>query len=261
MPRNGKAVLNEYVPFAVCLSLLWYCGRLITGQLRCGGVLEAVRVSRAGYPNRISYDGFAERYGVLFPDAYQDAVKRAKASGRTDKDQSKLVVQALCAVAAKAIINSPDYALPDDAKNTTDEAARAGLQVGRTKVFMRAPSFDVLEGFRLRRFKAAATSIQTQFRRWINHKKYTALKRATIRIQCIYRMHIAFLALKTLREDRARRRLQRVARGCLIRMRVRRYVRAVRKLQAAHRGKKDRHLVLEIRRNRAATKIQSTVRM
>ena len=37
----------------------------VVDQLRCGGVLEAVRVSRAGYPTRYPHDVFLNRYGVL----------------------------------------------------------------------------------------------------------------------------------------------------------------------------------------------------
>lgn len=37
----------------------------IVEQLRCGGVLEAVRVSRAGYPTRYPHDVFLARYYIL----------------------------------------------------------------------------------------------------------------------------------------------------------------------------------------------------
>jgi myosin-5 len=37
----------------------------IVEQLRCGGVLEAVRVSRAGYPTRYPHDVFMARYYIL----------------------------------------------------------------------------------------------------------------------------------------------------------------------------------------------------
>jgi len=37
----------------------------IVEQLRCGGVLEAVRVSRAGYPTRYPHDVFLARYFIL----------------------------------------------------------------------------------------------------------------------------------------------------------------------------------------------------
>ena len=39
--------------------------RMIVDQLRCGGVLEAVRVSRAGYPTRYPHDVFKARYSFL----------------------------------------------------------------------------------------------------------------------------------------------------------------------------------------------------
>jgi hypothetical protein len=38
---------------------------MIVEQLRCGGVLEAVRVSRAGYPIRETHDVFKARYNFL----------------------------------------------------------------------------------------------------------------------------------------------------------------------------------------------------
>ena len=39
--------------------------KMIVEQLRCGGVLEAVRVSRAGYPTRYPHDVFKARYSFL----------------------------------------------------------------------------------------------------------------------------------------------------------------------------------------------------
>eukprot|EP00980_Cylindrotheca_fusiformis_P004324 scaffold921_cov126-Cylindrotheca_fusiformis.AAC.3 len=41
----------------------------IVQQLRCGGVLEAVRVSRAGYPTRYPHDVFTARYYILGPES------------------------------------------------------------------------------------------------------------------------------------------------------------------------------------------------
>ena len=38
---------------------------MIIDQLRCGGVLEAVRVSRAGYPTRYPHNVFKARYYIL----------------------------------------------------------------------------------------------------------------------------------------------------------------------------------------------------
>lgn len=64
--------INETRPhFVRCIkpndrneATLWH-GRRVLSQLRCGGVLEAVRVSRAGYPNRLSHDAFIARYRII----------------------------------------------------------------------------------------------------------------------------------------------------------------------------------------------------
>lgn len=37
-------------------------------QLRCGGVLEAIRISCAGYPSRKPIEEFFDRFGLLSPD-------------------------------------------------------------------------------------------------------------------------------------------------------------------------------------------------
>ncbi|CAH9071085.1 unnamed protein product [Cuscuta europaea] len=41
---------------------------LVLQQLRCCGVLEVVRISRSGYPTRMSHQKFARRYGFLLLD-------------------------------------------------------------------------------------------------------------------------------------------------------------------------------------------------
>ncbi|WPK26885.1 hypothetical protein PUMCH_004253 [Australozyma saopauloensis] len=38
---------------------------LVLSQLRCNGVLEGIRIARAGFPNKMSYEDFFERYSIL----------------------------------------------------------------------------------------------------------------------------------------------------------------------------------------------------
>jgi myosin heavy subunit len=43
--------------------------QLILDQLRCGGVLEGIRIVRKGFPNRVLYQEFRQRYQLLTPGA------------------------------------------------------------------------------------------------------------------------------------------------------------------------------------------------
>lgn len=46
----------------------FYDQKLVLQQLRCCGVLEVVRISRSGFPTRMSHQKFARRYGFLLLD-------------------------------------------------------------------------------------------------------------------------------------------------------------------------------------------------
>lgn len=56
--------------------------KMIVDQLRCGGVLEAVRVSRAGYPTRYPHDVFKARYYILGDAKDRKPVNPVKKWGR-----------------------------------------------------------------------------------------------------------------------------------------------------------------------------------
>ena len=78
---------------------------IIADQLRCAGVLEAIRVSRVGFPHRFYHDEFLQRYGIL---AKSYALDKRKPSG----DQ--------CVAALKALTPQILRALESDGEESDD---------------------------------------------------------------------------------------------------------------------------------------------
>lgn len=58
-----------------------FSGPLVLDQLRCNGVLEGIRIARTGFPNRLPFTEFRQRYEVLcqgMPKGYLDGQSAAK---------------------------------------------------------------------------------------------------------------------------------------------------------------------------------------
>jgi myosin-5 len=43
--------------------------QMVVEQLRCAGVIEAIRISRAGFPHKVTHAEFTTRFGLLAPSA------------------------------------------------------------------------------------------------------------------------------------------------------------------------------------------------
>uniref|UniRef100_A0A672UKU4 Myosin-7 n=1 Tax=Strigops habroptila TaxID=2489341 RepID=A0A672UKU4_STRHB len=106
---------------------------LVMHQLRCNGVLEGIRICRKGFPNRILYGDFRQRYRILNPAAipegqFIDSRKGAeKLLGSIDIDHSQ-------------------------------------YKFGHTKVFFKAGLLGQLEEMRDERLSRIITRIQAQAR-------------------------------------------------------------------------------------------------
>lgn len=110
---------------------------LVLDQLRCNGVLEGIRIARTGFPNRLPFVEFRQRYEVLckdLPKGYLDGQ-----------------------VAAKLILE----------RLNLDSAL---YRVGLTKVFFRAGVLAELEEQRDALIREIITQFQSTARGWIQRR-------------------------------------------------------------------------------------------
>ncbi|KAG7592025.1 Myosin head motor domain [Arabidopsis thaliana x Arabidopsis arenosa] len=142
-------------------------------QLRCGGVLEAIRISCAGYPTRLAFYDFLDRFGLLAPEVLE---------GNYDDK-----------VACQMIL---------DKKGLRD------YQVGKTKIFLRAGQMAELDARRAEVLGNAARVIQRQFRTCMARKNYRSIRNAAIVLQSFLRGEIARTVHKKLRIEAAALRFQ-----------------------------------------------------
>ena len=98
LKSNDKLVPYEFVP------------SIIADQLRSGGVLEAVRVSRVGFPQRYLHDVFLRRYSIL-------GVKELEKARRTRQND-------MCEVLVNAVVPQ----IRDKQNNTRENKKRITIQ-------------------------------------------------------------------------------------------------------------------------------------
>ncbi|CAK4650621.1 unnamed protein product [Aphanomyces euteiches] len=160
----------------------------VVEQLRCSGVLEAVKISRAGYPVRMPHGTFAQQYHALAPRAPRDDIHQLAAS----------------------LSRLEDLAVP---------AAIPPFQVGATKIFMVQDAYQHLNRLKVLLYAASIQGIQRVARGWLARHRVRHLKRAIVRLQTWSRSTLA---------QKRYRAMQRAARltlaACSIQRNVRRFV-------------------------------------
>ncbi|VFQ81338.1 unnamed protein product [Cuscuta campestris] len=142
-------------------------------QLRCGGVLEAIRISCAGYPTRRTFYEFLLRFGVLAPEVL--------AGNHDDK------------VACEMILG---------------KMGLKGFQIGKNKIFLRAGQMAELDARRAEVLGNAARIIQRQIRTYITRKEFFALRHAAVQMQSCWRGMLACKLYEQLRCEAAALKIQ-----------------------------------------------------
>eukprot|EP00064_Thunnus_orientalis_P020191 superscaffoldBa00005422_g20323 len=106
---------------------------LVMHQLRCNGVLEGIRICRKGFPNRIQYGDFKQRYRILNPNAIPEGQFIDNKKG------------------AEKLLGSLDI-------------DHEQYKLGHTKVFFKAGLLGLLEEMRDDRLALILTGIQARAR-------------------------------------------------------------------------------------------------
>ncbi|KAH7517473.1 hypothetical protein FEM48_Zijuj09G0068600 [Ziziphus jujuba var. spinosa] len=194
-------------------------------QLRCGGVMEAIRISCAGYPTRKTFDEFVDRFGLLAPEVLD---------GSSDE------------VAA--------------CKSLLEKVGLEGYQIGKTKVFLRAGQMAELDTRRSEVLGKSASIIQRKIRSYLARKSFVLLRRSAIQIQSACRGQLARQVYEGMRREASSLMIQRDWRMYTARKAYREIHCSAVSIQTGMRGMAARNELRFRRQTRAAIIIQSQCR-
>ncbi|XP_072769181.1 uncharacterized protein myh14 isoform X3 [Nerophis lumbriciformis] len=137
---------------------------LVLDQLRCNGVLEGIRICRQGFPNRIPFQEFRQRYEILTPNA----IPRTFMDG---KQASELMI--------KALELDPNL-----------------FRVGQSKVFFRAGVLAHLEEERDLKITDTIIRFQSAARGYLARKAFMKKQQQLGALRVMQRNCAAYLKLR-----------------------------------------------------------------
>nr|XP_020473206.1 myosin-10-like isoform X4 [Monopterus albus] len=137
---------------------------LVLDQLRCNGVLEGIRICRQGFPNRIPFQEFRQRYEILTPNA----IPRTFMDG---KQASELMIKAL----------ELDHNL---------------YRVGQSKIFFRAGVLGHLEEERDLKITDIIIRFQSAARGYLARQAFVKKQQQMSSVRVMQRNCAAYLKLR-----------------------------------------------------------------
>lgn len=143
-PNNDKHALRMDMP-------------CVLQQLRYLGMLDTIRIRQKGYPVRLRFQHFVERYRHM--------MKSPLPRGTPYRDLCRSVLETI----PQTGIEGPDF------------------QLGATRVFLREAIHRILESNRSERLKDAAIVIQRNARKLLAKKHLLRRKRAATKIQSVWK--------------------------------------------------------------------------
>ncbi|XP_069105456.1 myosin-VIIa-like isoform X1 [Argopecten irradians] len=192
-------------------------------QLRYSGMMETIRIRRAGYPIRHRFSDFVDRYRLLAPGI-----------GPSHKENCRQASEKICGT----VLVGKDY------------------QMGKTKVFLKDAQDVYLEQQRELALTAKILVLQKTIRAWHCRRKFLKIKTGSIIIQKMWRQYLERRRFVLMKQGYMR--LQAVVRSRLLTAQFNRKRAVIIDLQRRCRG----YLVRKWTRQRmiSIVKIQAVVR-
>ncbi|KZV21513.1 myosin-6-like, partial [Dorcoceras hygrometricum] len=194
-------------------------------QLRCGGVMEAIRISCAGYPTKRPFYEFVDRFGILSPEVLV---------GSTDE-------VAVC-------------------KKLLERVGLDGYQIGKTKVFLRAGQLAELDARRTEVLGRSASLIQRKYRSYMARRSFILVRRSAILMQSVCRGELTRNVYENMRREASSIRIQKDLRMHIARKAYKELCLCAVSIQSGMRGMAARNELRFRLQTRAAIVIQSQCR-
>ncbi|KAM9847121.1 unconventional myosin-XIX isoform 2-T2 [Aulostomus maculatus] len=142
-------------------------------QLEACGIVETIHISAAGFPIRIAFQSFIQRYGLIL--RYSQLKSEAHYTG-VEADSSDILLQQVQKLLG-VVLNSQTS---DPSHSSDSEKRKSLVHCGRTKVFLTQSMLDLLEDHRKKILSQCAFSIQCCWMRYQRRRRNTRRQSATL---------------------------------------------------------------------------------
>ncbi|XP_069684992.1 unconventional myosin-XV isoform X2 [Periplaneta americana] len=137
---------------------------IVLEQLRYTGMLETIRIRKMGYPVRLRFAQFVERFRYLLPQRVGGLTR-----GTPYRELCRVILSSCC----------------------PEAEANGDYQLGTTRVFLRERLERELERERARVVRAAAVTMQKTVRGYLARRRYRATRKAALTLQAHVRGWVA----------------------------------------------------------------------
>ncbi|KAH1131873.1 hypothetical protein J1N35_003251 [Gossypium stocksii] len=157
----------------------------IIQQLRCGGVLEAIRISCAGYPTRRTFSEFLNRFGVLAPEILEGNLCLTQFAWQIGKTKVFLRAGQMAELDARRAEVLGHAARTIQRQIRTYIARKEFIALRKAAIMLQSHWRGTLacKLYEQLRREAAALKIQKNFRRHTARESYLTVRSSTITLQ------------------------------------------------------------------------------